>query len=871
MSFFQALLTDGPAIYVSLAGSGTEDGLTAANSMPFADFLLETILPGTTVYFNRGDEFNVQDYDFSVVVNIRAYGSGADPIFTGAEDISGLVWTDEGGGLYSTPMVTDPKWIWISGICAKNAETARINVTARNNTTTATVANGTLDAYTSIIGAYISIKEKNFLSSQRATITNFVAATDIITFDSEIPTNLNIDLVVMNDVEFFSANNEWVWDGTKLWIKAAASPSTFDIKMANATYCIKTTARISVKDIEFKEYFTAAIWTDGGIPNVDDCYFHDIKDVGILVQRGVTGMSITDNLFERIGNNGIFYRPSTDSYILRNTLTDIGMQDNYNFQTWFDGDGSIVINNITIGGTGIGMAVDYDDDTIDGANVTVEYNTITNVASRGISFGLGTDNTIRFNIVTDFMNRYNDGGGIYTYHYRLYDLPNANNEIAYNIISNNNNQYNTFGIYLDNGSFASHVHHNTIDSCTYPTGSISNFSGGILVNRGTSDHTIEYNNLRGNDYGVTFRQHDPSGGYYVDDNVNNQFNFNNIASIREEQKALYFELDYSNPTWNPYSGTGGADFNHYAKVAGNLFVADSDNEGLDKDLAGLQAAYGQDANSVQYSHTTTLVKNPTNAISNENANGYYEDLDGNDLTTYNIDPYYSRLVGNIEYSNQLVAASSQYFNAGTAADIQYGANVDFSISFWFKYAANPGANQIIFSTLNSSSRGYNFLMQAANGKLRFNAISTLSTSLLAIDSTNDLADNTWHHVLMVKHASEASSKMYIDGADQTNIVTNNLTTTIASTEDLFIGARNGPTQFCDMHIDNVALWNVSMIGNQAAIYNSGRLFNYMNLQIGQPLHYWKMGLANDLLDIGTSASPLNLTGVNSPTSSTDTP
>lgn len=859
------------SLFVSMAGSGDETGRNPAHAMAFADFLLETITVNTHIYFNRGDTFPFDEYDFSVRAHIGAYGSGADPIADSSVDISGLTWTDTGGGIYTTPMVTEPKWIWIAGECAKNAETARINVVARNNTTTATVANGSLDAYTDIIGSYLVIKEKNFQSSQRVTITNFVAATDIITFDGPIPTNLNIDLVVYNDTEFLTGNNEWVWRSGTLYVRAAASPSTLAIRKTDAIYGIKSTANLSVDNFEFKNYYTAAIWMNGGVPRVSNCYFHDIKDDAILIQRGVTGALVTDNTFLRIGNNGIFTRPLTDSNILRNTFTDIGMQANYNWMTWSDGDGSIVINNVLGGGNAFAMFVDLDDDTIDGSNVTLEYNTITNVAYRGISLGLGTDNTIRFNIISDFCNRYNDGGAIYTYHYRAYDLPNANNEIAYNIIDDNNNQYNTFGIYLDNASFASYVHHNTITNVTYPTGSVSNFSGGILANRGTSDHTIEYNNLWGCDYGVTFRQHDPADGYYIDDNVNNQFNFNNIFSRRADQKALYFELDYSNPTWNPFSGTGGADNNHYGKLVGDLYVADSDNAGLNMNLAALQAAYGEDASSVQVTRNLDIIKNPTNAIANEDGTGYYDDLDGTPVTTYTIDPYYSRLLAQIEYSNQLVAASSQYFNAGTNADIQFGANTDFSISFWFKYAANPGANQILFSNLNSSSRGYNFLMQASNGKLRFNCISTLSTSLLAIDSTNDLADNAWHHVLAVKHATEASSRLYIDGADQTNIITNNLTTTIVSTEDLFIGARNGPTQYADMHIDNVAIWNLSMIGNQTTLYNAGISWDYRNYASFQPLHYWSMGLADNLLDIGTSASPLNLTAVNGPTSSTDVP
>lgn len=877
MSFFQALLTGGNNLYVSNAGAGDGSGVNAANAMTFADFLLATIPNNVRILFNRGETYDLADYDFTVPVKIDAYGSGADPIADSSEDISGLTWTDTGGGIYTTPMVTEPKWIWIDGECAKMAETARITILNRTSTTTATVGTGTLDTYTNIVGSYLVIKEKNFQNSQKVTITNFNTTSDVLTFDEEIPTTLNEDLVVYNDTEFLTGDNEWVWRSGTLYVKAAANPSTLDIRKTDVTYGIKTTDDLRVNNFEFRNYYTAAIWLDGGVPIITDCSFHDIRDNAVIIQRAVTGVSITDNTFERIGNNGIFCRPLTDSYILRNTFTDIGMQANYNWQTWFDGDGTHAINNIQVGGNAFMMVIDLDNKPDDGSNTTVEYNTITNVAYRGISFAMGTQNIIRYNIVTDFCNRFVDGGGIYTYHNQNFGMPNQGNDISYNFVSDNNGQPVAMGIYLDNGSFESNVHHNTISDCIYVGSDTTVFSAGVHVGSGQSDATVEYNNIINCSYGVSFKQRDPTtvpaNHFYAEDNINNQLNFNNITSQRAGQKAIVFAINYSYPTWSPYNGTGGADNNVYAKnvAPGNAFIADSDIFGTDMTLADLQADYGTDASSIKVTFNGVLITNPTNAISNEDADSDYKDAAGSTLTTYTIDPYYSRIIYEINRSNTLAAASTQYFNAGTAADIQFTHTSIFSIAIRFKLPANPTpGNYALIDNRDSSGRGIAVVVNTS-GFVVVSLVNTPTTNQIVFADNVDVADNAWHHILFVKKATASDSDLFVDGANALPSETGTLSATIASTENWNIGRRPNGTLYISGLVDDIAIWDTSHSPNIVSIYNGGREIDYNTIGLNKPIHYWRMGKAISLLDVGKSPTLLDLTAVNSPTNSTDAP
>lgn len=856
--FHSLLSTDSNGLFVS--SSGTGDGLTSATPMSISDFLAEPISLGTTIYFNRGDTFILGEKDLTVSARIKPYGAGADPILRGSQDISGLTWTDTGGGIYTAPMAAEPSWVWIAGVCAKNAETARIAVTARGSTTTATVANGTLDVYTSIVGAYLVIKEKNFQNSQRVTITNFDKPTDVITFDGPIPTGSNIDLVVYNDIEFLSGNNEWVWSSGTLYVKATASPSTLDIRSSLYDYGVKTTGSLVIDNIEFKEYYTAAIWSDGGVVNITDSSFHDIRDAAVLIQRGVTNPSVTNSTFTRIGNNGITTRPSTNFVISGNTFTDIGMQANYNWQTWFDGDGLIAINNVESGGCAVAYVVDLDDATYDGSGLIFSTNTVTNTAYCGILLGLGTTPLIENNLISDFMNRYDDGGAIYTFHYRPQNVPLEDAEIRYNIVHNGNGKAAGVGIYLDNRTLSAYVHHNTIYDCVW----------GILFNYDTSDHTCEYNNLRDCTDAVVYRQYDLPGFLYTD-NINNQFNFNNIGLRTGAQRALFFDLNYSEPTWNPYSGTGGADNNVYLKNVAPSFIANIENHAGDASLSGLQTAYGEDASSTFLTYITALVVNPTAAISNEDAQSDYKDFAGSTLTTYTIDPYYSRIIGEVDYSNFLVASSSQYYNAGTTADVQFTNASAYSIGFWFKFAANPGGTQTVITNQNlATSRGIGVFIRA-DGTFIVNIISTTGTSRLQLTTAVDVADNAWHHFLLSYTGTPANTKIYINGVSAETIAANNLTTTTASTDPWLIGAFTGPSLYLDAYLDEVAIWPNNQNANALTIYNSGRATNYQDLAITAPSHYWRMGKTASLLDIGSSATDLNLTGVNSPASSTDVP
>lgn len=622
--------------YVS--NSGTGDGFTEPNPMSVADFLSAEVYNGNNVYFNKGEVYELGNKVISNGhVTVSHYGTGAAPMFTGSEDISGLTWNNEGGGTYSTTMVTEPKWIWIAGKCAKMAETPRIDVLGRPSTTRIVIDNADVSGYSSIIGSYIVVKIAYWTQSLRRKVTAYSPGSGEITVDGTILSNsTNIDLVLQNDTEYFVGDNEWAWTSGVLYVKAAASPSTLDIRQNQYDYAFYSRNKLTVIGLDFEDYYTAAIWhnsIDEEELTIDSVDFRDIRDVGVLVQKKIDSLNIQHSTFERIGNNGILMRPGSYGLVSRNVFDSIGMQPNWPTQTWLDGP------SITYSET-VGAAITYRIDALypndDGREMTYERNTVSYTAYAGLHKGVGTHNTFQYNEISFFCQRFQDGAGIYSFHY-LATGSDSSSIFQYNYIHDGpspvySDRYEV-GIYCDNRTIQANVHHNTL----------VNLQFGVFLNFDTKESTVENNNFFNcTKFALLISERDVGTNLHV--NIDNNVNNNVFASATSTQKAIWFELNYSFPTWNPYAT---ADFNYYVKNFGTPIIADSDNKGLNLTLTTLRTAYGKDASSVARLYTPVIVVNWTDAISNEDALSNYKDLDGNVLTTYTIPAFYSRIIAEL--------------------------------------------------------------------------------------------------------------------------------------------------------------------------------------------------------------------------------
>lgn len=848
--------TDGN-YYVTAAGTGT--GLITDPMGP-GQFITHGFQANDNIFFNRGDSFILGNYDTAIAgLTFDAYGTGADPIIRGTNDISTLDWASEGSGIYSTPMVAEPSWIWIAGICAKNAETARLTVQGRADTTHVTVTHADVSAYTSIVDSYLVMKVNQFRNSQRVKVTAYDGAGSI-TIDGIIPTANNIDFVLYNKMEFLTGNNEWTWENGVLYVKAAASPSTLNIRMSAYDYGIKATASTIIQNLEICEYYHYAVHSENGLISVNNCNIHDCRSTAVYIEHQLTGANVSDNLIERIGNTAILTRPCITSTYNRNTVNDIGMQANYGWQTFSGGPASDASPGGTqVSGAFLAYVIDLNDDTIDGSGCEFNDNVINNIAYNAIGIHVGTTTMKALrNTCTQFTRRFSDGGGIYTFHYRDYNVLQTGTEIANNICINDDHE--GYGIYLDNRTFQAAVHDNVTSGCLW----------GFNFNTDTAEHTIEDNISVDNTYSYTFRT-GSNGTNFIAQNEGNTFN-NNLAVAYTGQKCLFFDVNSgTEPTWNPYTG-GGADNNMY--VATGSEIADSDNKGNNLSLAALRTAYGQDTNSASRVESSRIfVYNATASPVNDSAGGGWETFAGVDTNAYTIPAHYAIVLFPIPisgfYTNslQFVAASSQYVDVGTHAEVQFTHESLFTIVGWFKVPANPAGTVAIFDNRNGSNRGL-VLNMLSTGALQFQMVNTVSTNRIQYVGSTDFADDQWHFVQISKTSTAVTSVVIkVDNATLSPSVANNLTATIASTAS-YLFARSNAGTHVDVELVGCALWMSNQNANSAAIYNSGVTHDLM-LLASPPDHYWTFD--NDITDTGASANALNGTAFNSPTFTTDVP
>jgi parallel beta-helix repeat protein len=841
-----------PALFVSNAGSGDGTGSSSDNAMSLANLISRGIQENDRILLNKGEIYDTGEIDIEVAgVQFGAYGSGDNPILRGSTDISSLTWTDEGDGTWSTPMVTEPNWIWISGRCAKLAQTPRIAITGRGSTTTITVNPANLSGYSNIVGAYLVAKDKPFSSSLRVKVTDYNAGTGVITVDHEIDVNSNVDLALYNKFEFFEDDLEWAWESGELRIKSTVSPSTLDIRASAFDYCFKDRANTRFSNLEFQEYYQFGIWSDQGVSDIRSCAFHDIRDAAIYYERQVTGANVSDCTITRIGNNGITMRPLINSTFVGNTISDIGMMDNYGWWTIDYHTSEIGVNHEQGNGIGIQYIIDLDDDTVNGSSCIFHKNTVSNTAYNGISLHIGTQNTITKNTVTNFLNRYDDGGGIYIFHYRQYNDLQENTEIANNYVANSNGTGSTakHGIYVDNRSKSAHVHHNVVEKCDW----------GILLNYDTTDHAVEDNITFDCVYGIVFRN--SSAATLITDNTNNIFRRNLMVARKSTDRCLNVMITSGSfPSWNPFGGTGLSDNNMYLSPY-NVDVANGDNAGGDLTLAELQSAYGEDANSTARANYLTqpafwtqrlrLIVNETDSPVSGTMIGW-EDFEGNSLDSYTI-PARSgivALVGDSENSVQFASASQQAVNFGTAADVQIERGDPLVLAFKIKVPENSSGNQNIFTNFGSNNRGFSLTINSG-GQIIFELRNTAATNRYQAITSGDFRDNAWHSFVIKKPAVWTDTTIEVDGSNVAITEANNLNATIVNDENIFLGVREGQSTYFDGLIDELTIW-----------------LGTTDPESKYPDHFWRLG-EDGYVDSGVSETKLNGTPINNPTISSD--
>ena len=172
--------------------------------------------------------------------------------------------------------------------------------------------------------------------------------------------------------------------------------------------------------------------------------------------------------------------------------------------------------------------------------------------------------------------------------------------------------------------------------------------------------------------------------------------------------------------------------------------------------------------------------------------------------------------------------NTDYVTFGSMTGSSLAITGDISISMWLKFSNSGG-------TEYAMSMGDQYGIYTSAGTIR--GFSRVGGAFKALSSVGTFNDNTWHHVLYVKNAT--NMLLYIDGGSLNASNTDGGTTTTSSL-DMRLGARYTTANFYEGLMDEVAIWNSDQSSNVATIYNSGVPNDLASLS---PLSWWRMGEA----------------------------
>ena len=124
---------------------------------------------------------------------------------------------------------------------------------------------------------------------------------------------------------------------------------------------------------------------------------------------------------------------------------------------------------------------------------------------------------------------------------------------------------------------------------------------------------------------------------------------------------------------------------------------------------------------------------------------------------------YARKLGE-EFGYLDLDGVNDYATKSNDANLNFGANTDFSIECIFKRAANPAGFELFVEkgSVGGTDKRYRVGIQA-NGTI--NASIDDGTTLVDVITTDTFDDNEWHHVVFVVDRDSATGmQLYVDGA-----------------------------------------------------------------------------------------------------------
>jgi hypothetical protein len=443
---FFPLFANATTYYVSNTGSDAANGTSTGTAwQTIAKVNSSSFSAGDFILFKKGDSWNERLVPPSSgsagnVITFGSYGTGANPIFTGFQN---LTFTDQGGNIWASTFSNSVKYqntVYINGaIRAKGRYPNTTFLTASTGSTTSLT--GTLTGTPDYTGADIVVKnnawtvEKSYITSQSTGTLNFTPAlTYAFTGGSYF---------IQNTLSVLDVANEWCYDTTTKVISVYATSLPIG-KASSIDTLIYVTS---------KNYITF------------DGLSLDGANLAALEVINSDNITFTNGSITNSGADGIHGNTSTDYFTLTNSTINNSWNNalllTYNTppvlgeNDYATVTGNTINNSGTLFGMGKSAYDTYSAISIYGDKSTIKNNTIKNTGYLGIRFQ-GDTSVIKYNYIDSFCTVKHDGGGIYTWNLSGWSI-STGSKIIGNVITNGvqnisytgNSAPQIAGIYLD--------------------------------------------------------------------------------------------------------------------------------------------------------------------------------------------------------------------------------------------------------------------------------------------------------------------------------------------------------------------------------------------------------------------------------------
>lgn len=508
--------------YLSNIGNDRAHGLSSSASWKTLNRLSKLKLqPGDTVFLKRGDMFigsvslNHSGTKEKPIV-ITAYGQGANPILSGAEQINNwkplannqyeatiskrvydLYNNDD---LYTPSRYPNTGYITIDSGYHKDSIGATALTQAAGYWNNATLRVRTIDwVYET---RTVAVYQKGLIIQGRQIRykeeKSFFARTE----DGRTaiyPFQKGYGFYLEGLPQMIDAEKEWSWQNDKLTVQLP-TPVYLDNSNLQAVvhrYGLWMNAgvkHIKIEGLHFEHYENAGIGGGWNLANItiSKNVFSQIHQAAILFDSASNNCIVQNNTISDIAGRGISILEPTYLLITGNTLQRIGL---------LRGQGWSGVN----GATGIliyNTERPVQTDTTFAHHNIVRYNRVDSCGYNGIRVD-GSYNLVEFNVIDHCSLTLNDGANLYCFakgpgvtHHSVF----RNNIVRYSIGNSDATPRNpnlAFGIYLDNNSSEMLVEGNTV---------VSTGASGILNNDASYNNTIQNNTVYNCKEGIGFSE-----------------------------------------------------------------------------------------------------------------------------------------------------------------------------------------------------------------------------------------------------------------------------------------------------------------------------------------------------------------------------